>query len=566
MGQRWLGSAKSVMGRRCRRSLLSVCLIAGTALGTVLGRPGASAERIIVTYGFFERTIAVADLAEFAETGQLSRQLASYARALELSDADLAQIRQVLTESVDLSEVAVAQFLYTRQGESLLSTVGEIVQTPTRRSGLLAVRAALILAAADDTNGLTPINILEKFPNPSIRLDVGRALSLAREVGNTINRADQAVTQVRALAEAAAAAQTKDVTNTANQLVRDAPPYESSRYPLSLSRRGIEAELHLPATRQYGPALPATVPLIVISHGLGDDRTSYRYLATYLTRRGFAVAMLDHPGSNDKQIEKLLEGISQNVVETREFLNRPNDISALLDAVQRFAATQPRWRDRLDVQNAGIVGQSFGGYTALAVGGAVLNLDTLNADCQPQLIYLNPSLLLQCQANELPERELRLRDERIRAVLAVNPIGSALFGPEGYGEIDVPVMLVGGVVDTVAPALPEQIRPFTWLQTPERYLVVISNATHFSVIDTHPDASGSIPVPEPVIGPAPELAQNYLQVLSFGFFQRHLRQDDRYETVLSARYLQESLSASPLRPLSLVRDLSPEALQQAVRN
>ena len=33
--------------------------------------------------------------------------------------------------------------------------------------------------------------------------------------------------------------------------------------------------------------------------------------------------------------------------------------------------------------------------------------------------------------------------------------------------------------DTVAPALPEQIRPFTWLTTPNRYLLVLEGGNPF---------------------------------------------------------------------------------------
>jgi predicted dienelactone hydrolase len=310
--------------------------------------------------------------------------------------------------------------------------------------------------------------------------------------------------------------------------------------------------------------LPPEIPLIVISHGLGDERESYEYLASYLARRGFAVATLDHPGSDSRQIAQLLAGLSPNVIDNREFIHRPEDISALLDEIQRFAIASREYRFRLNTQNVGVIGQSFGGYTALALAGATFDVEALETACEPQPIYLNPSLLLQCQASAVAVNPPELADDRIQAILIVNPVGSSIFGPEGFGNIDVPVMVMAATGDTVAPALPEQIEPFTWLNNEYRYLALASGTTHFSVIDWDSTAEPSIPVPAALLGDDPELSRDYLQALSLAFFQRHLRQDLRYDSALTARFVDEAIARSPLEPLSLIRDLQPEVLEQAL--
>jgi predicted dienelactone hydrolase len=302
--------------------------------------------------------------------------------------------------------------------------------------------------------------------------------------------------------------------------------------------------------------------VVVISHGLGDNRYSYDYLGRYLAQQGFVVAVLDHPGSNSDQILSLLTGFSSNLVSDEEFIQRPQDITALLDTLESQLANNSVWRDRVDFQNVGVVGQSFGGYTALALGGATLQPDALANLCAPQVVPVNPSLLLQCQAVSIPTAP-DLQDDRVQAVLAINPVGSALLGPNGYGNIDVPTLMVAGVADTVAPALPEQIRPFSWLQTPERYLVVIGNATHFSMIDAEAE-DASVALPPGVIGPNPQITQAYLEVLSLGFFKTYLEGDSRYQTILTSRYLQDSLATDPFVPISLIRDLPPGMLEQAL--
>jgi predicted dienelactone hydrolase len=544
-----------------------------SALGLgLLPLPTEAAQEIIVSYGFFERTIQIAELAAFAEGEGLSRQLQIYADLLELSEAELEQIRQLLNQSISFDSngievdesVAIAQFLYTPQGEALLEVLGGVVQTPSRQSGFYALRSALILAAADTPNGLSVLSFLEEFPTPAIRVDVARGLNIAATVGRTVQSASQAINWVHQEASLAAADEPESVVLTARQLVWDAPPYGVEVSQVRVPQRQLSASLYVPTATGGWPALPEKVPVIVISHGLGDNRYSYDYLGRYLAQRGFIVAIPDHPGSDSDQIGNLIEGLSSNVVNDQEFINRPQEVSALLDTLSLHFANQAQWRDRADLDRVGIIGQSFGGYTALALGGASLNTGTLSTHCGPQVVPVNPSLLLQCQARAIVSAPT-LTDDRIQAVLAVNPIGSALFGPGGYGAIEVPTLVVAGVADTVAPALPEQIQPFSWLQTPDRYLVVIGNATHFSMIDADPN-SASIPLPAAVLGPNPRVAQNYLEVLSLGFFQTHLVGDDRYEAILSARYLQETLSTPPLSPVSLVKTVSPTRVNQFLAN
>ena len=560
--------AAGFLPHRWVQSLIYRCSCAATLASLGLfatARPSVSAEEIIITYGFFERTIAIEDLAIFANGQGLSPQLSQYAESLRLSEADLMAAQQLLTEEADLSEVALSQFLYTPQGEQLLDTLGEVLQTPTRKSGFFAIRSALILSAADERDGLTLINFLRKFPTPAVRVDVARALGVAGTITETVKQAEQAIALVQSTAEIEAVQVSED-SFPANSLLVDAPPsFNIVRQPLNLPFRQIEATLFLPQATLNSP-LPDSIPVIVISHGLGDERASYAYLAEHLTSRGFAVATLDHPGSNSEQIASLLAGLSPNLVDNQEFLNRPGDISALLDAVEQFALQNAVFRQRLDTQNVGVIGQSFGGYTALTLAGASFNPEILEATCAgPETIYLNPSLLLQCQASNVTTADTpSLADDRVQAVLVVNPIGSQIFGESGYAQIEHPVMILSAAADTVAPGLPEQIEPFTWLQTQYRYLALMSETTHFSVIATNPEIAPSIELPPELLGTSPEIAQEYLEKLSLAFFRRHLHADLRYDAVLTSRYVKAYIEQWPLQPLSLIQDLTPEALTQAI--
>ncbi|NJN31775.1 MAG: hypothetical protein HC824_16120 [Synechococcales cyanobacterium RM1_1_8] len=206
-----------------------------------------------------------------------------------------------------------------------------------------------------------------------------------------------------------------------------------------------------------------------------------------------------------------------------ELLLRPRDITAVLDSLTSRAQTDPKLA-QLDLNRVGIVGQSLGGYTALAAAGAELNRPLLAQRCPEDInrFTLNISLPLQCRLLDLPvQTSFQVKDPRIGAVLAINPLTSQIFGPSGLAKLEVPVMFVAGTHDYFAPALPEQLQPFGWLKTTHKYLLLADNSTHFSFLgDT--GTSGLLPTSQRLLGPDGHPAQQALQALGLAFFDRHL--------------------------------------------
>lgn len=134
-------------------------------------------------------------------------------------------------------------------------------------------------------------------------------------------------------------------------------------------------------------------------------------------------------------------------------------------------------------------------------------------------------------------------------------------GQAGLSQIKIPTMIVAGSDDTIAPALPEQSQPFTWLTTLNKYLVVIKGGTHFSTIEeSHKDV---VPIPSDVIGSDPALARLHIEALSVAFFQTYIANQLSYRPYLSAAYA-NAISREPLQ-LNLVRSLSSSELEQALK-
>jgi predicted dienelactone hydrolase len=537
---------------------LALTTIAAAAALTTMAPVAQAAERIYVTYGLLERSISIDALENFAKTGEVDDDL--YVYTSYVSPDQRKQLRSALQTRADVSPVAISQFLYSPQGELLLKRLGQVIQSEARTDGAIGIRAALILAAADSTEGFTPLSIIRKFPTRGIRVDLQKTLQVAGALQRLVSDTQQYVGKVVALADRNAAEfpvqQTMDLI-TPGQIATDrftVTLTDNTRFPITGNKqpRSFPVDVYL-------PRITTNTPAIVISHGLGSDRTTFKYLATHLASHGFAVFVPEHPGSNANQIQALLSGLSSEITDPTEFIDRPLDVKYLLDYFSNLSRTDSRLKF-VNFQKVGILGQSFGGYTVLALAGAPLNFQSLNENCTESTLLntFNISLSLQCRATQLFNQNYPLADPRIAAVIAINPLTSIIFGPASLGEIKIPTMIVSSGSDTIAPSLPEQILPFTQLKMSDRYLVMMPDGSHFSTLEEASSSPGSVSVPDAVIGPDPAQARRYMDALSLAFFRTYLTdQGANFRSFLTSSYV-KSIS-NPENPISLVNNFDPTA-------
>ena len=520
-----------------------------------------AADRIIFALGAtIERSVSVESLETYAEEGIVTEELEPYIEFIEKrSPGAIEQFRTLLTRRADIDVVAVDQFSNTPQGDFLLMRAGDVFQTGARLSGKKGLRGAAISAAADSENGLTLLNVLRRFPTPVLRVDIRQGLSILNQADRAFNQANTAIDLVDEIAFQAASDPFPAGVSAANlnDLVTRPAPFSVNQTSLRVKATGKPVELYLP----NAPVSLFKRPAVIISHGVGSDRTSFDYLARFLAAHGFAAISIEHPGSSAEQLRSFLAGRATQIPD-EEFINRPRLISDVLDALEDRARINKNL-DTIDFNNVGVIGQSFGGYTALAVAGAPVNLERLRSTCPPEFSP-NLSLLLQCQAAAIApadQKSLSFQDNRIQAVVAINPFSSAIFGPDSLAQVDIPTMIMSGTADTVAPALPEQILPFTWLTTPDKFLLLMEGATHFSTIG----ATGTEPIelPGDILGSNPEIAQNYAQAMSLAFLSTYLRQDARYQPILSSAFT--TRFSQPEMPLSLITALSTALLDERLR-
>jgi predicted dienelactone hydrolase len=541
----------------------NLLLLVFTTLMPTLGLSpcATAAERIYVSYLPFERSISVKALEQYARKGVIDDDLAVYTQYVKKEQ--LHQLRRTLLSPIKVSPVAVSQFLHTPQGEFMLQRLGEVIKPQSRQPkiGFHALRSALILASTEP-GGLTLLNVLRKYPSSGAYIDLSRTLAMAAELEKLVSETNQAITAVSQKSNVEAATMRLPLNSQLPDIQRQGQ-FKSQKQTLkffdSLRKRFLLTDVYL-------PNLPSRVPVIVISHGLGSDSSNFEYLATHLASHGFAIVVPNHPGSDTKQLRSLLSGSTSEIAQADEFKNRPVDIKYILDQLEDRSKTDARFKGRLNLQKVGVFGQSFGGYTALALAGAKINFGQLQKDCQPKALKdtWNLSKLLQCNALTLRgnnPKEYQFRDSRIKAVLAVNPMTSSIFAQAGLNQIQTPVMIVASSNDTIAPALYEQLLPFSWINHSQKYLAVLRNASHFSIIGSGKGSSQQVSLPSAIVGNNPSLAQRYMNTLSLPFFETYVAGTPRYADYLNASYAKAISNHSG--DLSLIRTLTPTELAQA---
>ncbi|MBD2463640.1 alpha/beta hydrolase [Oscillatoria sp. FACHB-1407] len=464
----------------------------------------------------------------------------------------LAGCRRVLRSRLTLNPNQLQHFLQTGVGTCMLRWLEPFFQV----SDEIALQD-LILQVAADPEGLSLLSFLQCNPD-LFRVNLDHLLLTANRVSSLLQATDKAIAAIKNLstAETLMAGET-DFSDWAD--FQQPGPFEVKQFQLVVER-GQQEDLSVFCYYPQG-CLHGSIPVVIQSHGLASSPEDLAEYALHLASYGYFVAAPQHKGSDIDHAREMLAGRSPHVFAPSDFVHRPQDVSILLDELERCNQTQ--FEGRLNLKAVGVLGYSFGSYTAFALGGAEIDFEKLASACD-RIQHLNTSLLLQCQALELPRSSYSLRDPRIQAILAMEPLGSELFGSQGIRQIQVPVLLIAGSHDLVTPLIWEQARIFLWLTSPHRYLAVMQGKSHLrdaqrlvQQLDLQISLSPQQHLSSPSNEPLP--FDSYIKALSLTFFNQHL-QPSIADFPLSAAYA-ASLNRSP-HHLWLISDRSSHQLHQ----
>lgn len=189
-------------------------------------------------------------------------------------------------------------------------------------------------------------------------------------------------------------------------------------------------------------------PLIMISHGSGGGRLTLEWIAQDLVKNGYIVAAVDHWGNT-----------FDNPV-AAEFVKpwvRPPDISFALTEILK----SNEFSKFIDPEAIGALGYSFGGYTVIALAGAVVDYDRLieyfttvgkKEAATPQFPELW-KLLTEESFLEETKKIPPLKDRRIKAFFSICPgTGPGFYSKEQFKNVQgKDVFIVGTAGDSIAP-------------------------------------------------------------------------------------------------------------------
>ncbi len=226
--------------------------------------------------------------------------------------------------------------------------------------------------------------------------------------------------------------------------------------------------------------------LILLSHGNAGTELGHSVLAQALARNGYLVAALRHPGDN-WQDRSLLEKSPE-----RYFDERPRQASRVIDAI----LADPAWKARIATDSqgprVGALGHSAGGYTVLALAGARPDLSRMRKHCLAEAsedpIFCGMSRA-GAAAPPLPAAALSLKDERVRAVVAMSPAG-VLLTAESLATVRSATMIYEAELDRFV--VPRFHAEWVASNLPAPNLHRVPNAWHFAFMDTP-----SMPLPSP---------------------------------------------------------------------
>jgi predicted dienelactone hydrolase len=191
-------------------------------------------------------------------------------------------------------------------------------------------------------------------------------------------------------------------------------------------------------------------PLILISHGSQGNAEQMSWLACYLASRGYIAVAINHNGTDEEERK-------QGILSLSDFCmwERPQDVSIVLDNLLE----DHEFSDKIDTSRIAASGFSLGGATAIWLAGAIFNIEELakNEPEPPPIFKASINRLVELTKtdsiiiNSTKHSADSFKDNRIKAVFALAPAIGQGFTKEGLKNIRVPVQIVVGDADVVAP-------------------------------------------------------------------------------------------------------------------
>lgn len=435
-------------------------------------RPAQAAGELEVRLDGMALPISIDDLSAWVRSGGArSSELGVWFNLLE---------EQSRTGVVDLLQAPLIndssmtrQILNSWAGRQLLDQLGDLVQVDDETTGLTV--QTTLEQLLEQRPEVTTLELLEALPARTVRLDLDALLEVAASWRLQLERQQLLVERLgrqpvsrQRLEQASESAASADGA------------LERLALPVPHRERALQLQLWLPEASIE----PERRSWLVLMPGLGGSPDHFGWLGRALSRNGWPVVVLEHPGSDAVAVQALLEG--RRPPPGAEVLpERLRDLQEVLSAQER--GELPLSGDQLV-----LVGHSLGALTALLASGAQPE-PGLGRRCRKVMDDLplsNLSRLLQCQIQDVA-LPASTPPASLAGVVGLNSFGSLLWPRRVPVASDVPVLLSGGSLDLITPPISEQLGLLRALPSnPGTRAVLVEGASHFSPVRVEGQSGG----------------------------------------------------------------------------
>ncbi|MGY6530359.1 MAG: alpha/beta hydrolase [Cyanobacterium sp.] len=535
-------------------ALSAIATLTTIGIAEIINTQEAIARNISFIYSPLSLTLRVESLQLFAQTGEVNRNLQTYLNLAGVNENQKQQFREALITPVEVDPILISRSLNTEEAERLLNYLGSVINVRGGRNGKHLIRGALVKSVLQP-EGLKLINILNNLA-VDVEIDIQRILRYTRQV-ETVLEAGRIYEQEVIRQAEIQSLQSRGINYANLPDIRHEGDISFNNETINLFDQSRDRRYY--AEIYYPTQMGANTPVVVISHGINSRPEDFHARAEHLASYGYFVIIPQHIGSDIRQTEDFLRGFTGELFVRDEFINRPLDITHALDELEIL--NQSRWQGKLNMENVGIFGHSFGGYTALAVGGATFDWERLEERCNLDIGNLNTALILQCRALPLPQEDYRFRDERIKAVFAMNPVNGAIFGPDGVNNLETPLFLAAGSYDPATPFVFELAQTHPLLDIPDVYLQLQEGQAHVDFSQLDAGITDLITTVTNLTLPSPILLNEYTHSMMLAFFEVHIRDNESFAPYLQAGYA-DYLSEGQEFKTYLVNEESIPALRE----